>query len=93
LFSGDIGRMNNILMKPPVQVKQADYLLLESTYGNRLHERDDPMLKLATIINKTITRKGVVLIPVFAVGRAQELLYYIHLLKNPARYRSMCRCI
>ena len=81
LFSGDIGRSNNILMKPPVQVKQADYLLLESTYGNRLHERDDPMLKLATIINKTVTRKGVVLIPVFAVGRAQELLYYIHLLK------------
>ncbi len=82
LFSGDIGRNNNILMRPPVQVKQADYLLLESTYGNRLHERDDPMLKLATIINKTIVRKGVVLIPVFAVGRAQELLYYIHLLKN-----------
>ncbi|HEY9277653.1 MAG TPA: MBL fold metallo-hydrolase [Methylotenera sp.] len=81
LFSGDIGRPNNILMKPPVQVKQADYLLLESTYGNRLHERDDPMLKLASIINKTVKRKGVVVIPVFAVGRAQELLYYIHLLK------------
>lgn len=81
LFSGDIGRPNNILMKPPVPVKQADYLLLESTYGNRLHERDDPILKLASIINKTVTRKGVVLIPVFAVGRAQELLYYIHLLK------------
>ena len=81
LFSGDIGRSNNILMKAPVRVKQVDYLLLESTYGNRLHERDDPMLKLATIINKTVTRKGVVLIPVFAVGRAQELLYYIHLLK------------
>lgn len=82
LFSGDIGRNNNILMRAPVPVKQTDYLLLESTYGNRLHERDDPMLKLATIINKTIVRKGVVLIPVFAVGRAQELLYYIHLLKN-----------
>lgn len=81
LFSGDIGRPNNILMKPPVPVRQADYLLLESTYGNRLHERDDPILKLASIINKTVTRKGVVLIPVFAVGRAQELLYYIHLLK------------
>ncbi len=81
LFSGDIGRPNNILMKAPVRVKQADYLLLESTYGNRLHDRDDPMLKLANIINRTIKRKGVVLIPVFAVGRAQELLYYIHLLK------------
>lgn len=82
LFSGDIGRPNDILMKAPTQIKQADYLLLESTYGNRLHERDDPMIKLAAIINKTVKRKGVVLIPVFAVGRAQELLYYIHLLKS-----------
>lgn len=82
LFSGDIGRPNDILMKAPVQIKQADYLLLESTYGDRLHERDDPRIKLAAIINKTVKRKGVVLIPVFAVGRAQELLYYIHLLKS-----------
>lgn len=81
LFSGDIGRPNNILIKAPVRVKQADYLLLESTYGDRLHDPDDPMLKLANIINRTVKRKGVVLIPVFAVGRAQELLYYIHLLK------------
>ncbi len=82
LFSGDIGRPNDILMKAPVRIKQADYLLLESTYGNRLHESDDPQVKLAAIINKTVKRKGVVLIPVFAVGRAQELLYYIHLLKS-----------
>ena len=81
LFSGDIGRPNDILMRAPVRIKQADYLLLESTYGDRLHERDDPMVKLAAIINKTVRRKGVVLIPVFAVGRAQEVLYYIHLLK------------
>jgi len=82
LFSGDIGRPNDILMRAPVRIKQADYLLLESTYGDRLHERDDPMIKLAAIINKTVRRKGVVLIPVFAVGRAQEVLYYIHLLKS-----------
>lgn len=82
LFSGDIGRPNDILMKAPVQIKQADYLLIESTYGNRRHELDDPKVKLAAIINKTVKRKGVVLIPVFAVGRAQELLYYIHLLKS-----------
>lgn len=81
VFSGDIGRPNDILMKAPVRIKQADYLVLESTYGNRLHERDDPKIKLAEVINKTVKRKGVVLIPVFAVGRAQELLYYIHLLK------------
>jgi metallo-beta-lactamase family protein len=82
LFSGDIGRENDILMKPPVRIKQADYLLVESTYGNRLHQNDDPKIKLAAIINKTVKRKGVVVIPVFAVGRAQELLYYIHLLKT-----------
>jgi len=81
LFSGDIGRPNDILMRPPVRVKQADYLLIESTYGNRLHQNDDPKVKLAAIINKTVKRKGVVVIPVFAVGRAQELLYYIYLLK------------
>jgi metallo-beta-lactamase family protein len=82
IFSGDIGRSHDILMKPPVKILHADYLVLESTYGNRLHEPDDPQFKLATIINKTIKRRGVVLIPVFAVGRAQELLYYIHLLKT-----------
>lgn len=82
LFSGDIGRANDILMKPPVRIKQADYLLVESTYGNRLHQNDDPKAKLAAVINKTVKRKGVIVIPVFAVGRAQELLYYIHLLKT-----------
>jgi metallo-beta-lactamase family protein len=88
LFSGDIGRPNDILMKAPVRIKQADYLVLESTYGNRLHERDDPQIKLGAIINKTIKRRGIVLIPVFAVGRAQELLYYIHLLKSSGAIAS-----
>lgn len=82
LFSGDIGRPHDILMKAPTRINHADYLVLESTYGNRLHEKIDPQIKLAEILNKTIRRKGVVVIPVFAVGRAQELLYYIHLLKS-----------
>ena len=82
VFSGDIGRPNDILMYPPTPIKQADYLVLESTYGNRLHEKTDPKQQLAAIINKTVKRKGVVLIPVFAVGRAQELLYCVHLLKQ-----------
>ena len=81
VFSGDIGRPHDVLMKAPNHIKQADYLVLESTYGNRLHEKSDPKLKLASIINQTIKNKGVLVIPVFAVGRAQELLYYIHLLK------------
>lgn len=82
VFSGDIGRPSDILMKAPVRIKQADYLVLESTYGNRLHERENAKTKLAEIINKTVARKGIVLIPVFAVGRAKELLYYIYLLKS-----------
>ena len=82
LFSGDIGRPNDILMKVPVRIRQADYLVLESTYGNRLHDTADPQIKLGEVINRTVARKGVVVIPVFAVGRAQELLYYIHLLKT-----------
>lgn len=82
LFSGDIGRPHDILMKAPATIKQADYLVLESTYGNRLHDQTDPKVKLAEVINQTVQRKGVVVIPVFAVGRAQELLYYIHLLKS-----------
>lgn len=82
LFSGDIGRPNDILMHPPIRIKQADYLVVESTYGDRRHDPDDSASKLAGIINRTVKRNGVVLIPVFAVGRAQELLYYIHLLKS-----------
>ena len=88
LFSGDIGRPNDILMKAPVRIKQADYLVLESTYGNRLHDHTDPKIKLADIINRTVNRKGVIVIPVFAVGRAQELLYYIHLLKTSGAIAS-----
>lgn len=81
LFSGDIGRPHDVLMKPPTQIKQADYMVLESTYGDREHDKTDPKIKLAATINRTISRGGKVIIPVFAVGRAQELLYYIHLLK------------
>jgi metallo-beta-lactamase family protein len=81
LFSGDLGRPNDLIMSAPIRVRQADYLVIESTYGDRLHDRSDPQTKLGDIINKTVARKGVVIIPVFAVGRAQELLYYIHLLK------------
>jgi metallo-beta-lactamase family protein len=81
VFSGDIGRFHDPLMQPPTVIKHADYLLVESTYGNRLHENADPREKLAEVINQTVKRHGVVLIPVFAVGRAQQVLYYIHQLK------------
>lgn len=82
LFSGDLGRPNDPLMLPPALIKQADYLVLESTYGDRLHDNIDPEIKLAEIINRTYQRGGIIVVPVFAVGRAQELLYFIQSLKT-----------
>ncbi|HEY8353462.1 MAG TPA: MBL fold metallo-hydrolase [Methylophilaceae bacterium] len=82
LFSGDLGRPNDPLMLPPAIVRQADYLVLESTYGDRLHDKEDPEVQLAAIINRTYTRGGILVVPVFAVGRAQELLYHIQKLKD-----------
>ncbi len=82
LFSGDLGRQNDLIMAPPVAIHKANYLVIESTYGNRLHDPTDPQVSLAAIINRTVKRGGVIVIPAFAVGRAQSVLYYIHLLKS-----------
>ena len=81
LFSGDLGRPYDLVMPAPSHVEKADYLVVESTYGNRRHDLADPLLVLAEIINRTGSRCGVVVIPTFAVGRAQTLMYCIHLLK------------
>ena len=85
VFSGDLGRPNARVMMAPATIRQADYLVLESTYGDRLHDPADPLIMLADIINRTGMRGGVVVVPVFAVGRAQEMMYYIHLLKADGR--------
>ncbi|MPS49110.1 MBL fold metallo-hydrolase [Methylobacillus sp.] len=82
LFSGDLGRMEDPLLFPPAPPEAADYLVVESTYGNRLHEKAAPEAQLAEVINRTVKRGGSVLVPVFAVGRAQEVLYYIHKIKQ-----------
>lgn len=82
LFSGDIGRPEDLVLAAPEKVPGADYLVVESTYGNRLHEQSEPMDKLAEVINRTAARGGAVIIPAFAVGRAQSLLYCLHLLKS-----------
>ncbi len=82
LFSGDLGRSKRPILKDPTVVSNADYLLVESTYGNRLHEQGDPKNELKRIINETIARKGVVVIPSFAVGRTQELLYTLRELED-----------
>jgi metallo-beta-lactamase family protein len=82
LFSGDIGRPNDLVLKAPSPMDGADYLVVESTYGDRLHPQSDPLAKLGQVIKQTAARGGVVVIPAFAVGRAQSLLYCIHLLKS-----------
>ncbi len=87
LFSGDLGRPDDSIMRAPVPIDVADYLVVESTYGDRLHEdRLSPTQNadqlLSDIITRTIARGGVVLMPAFAVGRAQELLYAIYRLKQ-----------
>jgi metallo-beta-lactamase family protein len=82
LFSGDIGRLNDPIMKPPVPIEATDYLVIESTYGDRLHEASNPIEKIADVINRTAKRGGTVLIPAFAVGRAQAILYYLFKMKE-----------
>jgi metallo-beta-lactamase family protein len=85
LFSGDIGRPDDLVMKPPAPIEHADYLIVESTYGDRLHSLNDDGLVLADVIARTAARGGMVLVPAFAVGRAQNLLYEIYLLKKAGR--------
>ncbi|MFZ5790105.1 MAG: MBL fold metallo-hydrolase RNA specificity domain-containing protein [Pseudomonadota bacterium] len=82
LFSGDLGRPNGPIMVDPSVFRRADYLLVESTYGDRTHDTADPASALAEVINRTARRGGVVLIPTFAVGRVQTILFYIHRLKT-----------
>lgn len=82
LFSGDLGRPHDPIMNPPSIMTSANYLIIESTYGDRLHDKESPTKKLAEIINRTAARGGSVIIPSFAVGRAQSLLYFISLLKK-----------
>ena len=85
LFSGDIGRFHDPIMKAPEIMREADYLVLESTYGNRLHEKSDPKDSIAAVVVETIQRGCTVLIPAFAVGRAQSILYYLAQLKKEKR--------
>jgi len=82
IFSGDLGRPDDPIMNPPMALQGADYLVVESTYGNRRHPEVDARQLLGEIINRTAKREGVVIIPAFAVGRTQMLLHYIRLLKD-----------
>lgn len=85
VFSGDLGRYGDAVMVDPEPVTEADYIVIESTYGDRKHDTRDPTEALGDIIERTTQRGGTVIIPTFAVGRAQSLLYHIWKLKQAGR--------
>lgn len=83
VFSGDIGNLNKPLIRNPEYIHEADYVVMECTYGDRDHTRaEEHVSDLAKIIQETLDRGGNVVIPAFAVGRTQELLYFIRKIKN-----------
>lgn len=82
LFSGDLGRPHDLIMHAPESPPYADYVVVESTYGDRLHDRRDLKAALADCVNETLRRGGQILIPAFAVGRAQAMIYLLHLLQQ-----------
>jgi len=85
VFSGDVGRQHDLIMRPPEPLQKADVLVCESTYGDRAHGEVDPETELEEIITRTAGRGGIVLVPAFAVGRAQMLLYVVHKLMSQKR--------
>lgn len=83
VFSGDIGNLNQPILRDPVYISQADYVIMESTYGDRTHgPRPDYISELTKILQRTFDRGGNVVIPSFAVGRTQEMLYFIREIKE-----------
>lgn len=90
VFSGDLGVMDRPILRNPTIIKKADYLIMETTYGNRLHEKNATSIQqLLDIIVKTTKRGGTVIIPSFAVGRTQELIYQLNrIYEEPNSYRQ-----
>lgn len=82
VFSGDLGRDNDAVMRPPARIAEADYLVVESTYGNRRHPPEEAEAQLGKHLARALARGGVVVIPAFAVGRAQTLLHFMDRLKR-----------
>ena len=82
LFSGDLGRSEDVMMAPPEARAEADVVVMESTYGDRLHDPGDPAQALAEVVRRTAARGGTVLIPAFSVGRTQALLVLLHRLRE-----------
>jgi len=93
LFSGDLGRYDQPIIHDPVAPSGCDYLLVESTYGDRLHDPEDPKEILARIINHAAERNGPILIPAFAVGRTQEIVYLIRELEEEKKIPVLPVCV
>ena len=89
LFTGDLGRASRPVLRDPVQVYNVDYLVIESTYGNRLHEEKSPNDELARVVNESVARGGVLVVPSFAIGRTQTLLYVLRLLEEIGRIPAL----
>lgn len=85
VFSGDIGQDDDVLLFPPTKPTHADYIFLESTYGDRLHSNNDVSFDLELFINNTIQKNGNVIIPSFAVERVQTMMYYLWQLRKENR--------
>jgi metallo-beta-lactamase family protein len=93
VFSGDLGRYNVPITVDPEPVAEADALLVESTYGNRLHEAGDPLDRLTAAVSRAQETRGWLLIPAFAVGRSQEVLYDLRELEEADRIPSLPVCL
>ncbi len=78
VFSGDIGRNDDLMLEPPFRPTKADYVIMESTYGDRLHPHTDSKDDLREIIKRTTQRNGILIIPSFTVDRAQDLIWLIY---------------
>ena len=86
VFTGDLGNNDIPLLSPPTMISDADYLVMESTYGNRLHMRNDDKAKIfLDVVYETLEKGGTVVIPSFAVGRTQEILYELNRIKSEAQ--------
>ncbi len=89
LMSGDLGRFDTPIIKDPTYVEWAEYLVVESTYGDRVHADEDTMGRLEEILNSAYRSGGAVLVPTFSIGRTQEMLYYLRELQDAGRMPRM----
>ena len=88
-FSGDLGRYGDPFMLDPEPIPEADHVVIESTYGDRVHDGTDPAEALGAIAERTVRRGGTLIVPAFAVGRAQALLYYLWKLREMGRLTNV----